>query len=316
MAFWERADIARQRLQWAHESLHLSQAGFIRLFIDLGLDQFMGETKSASTIKAYLQGNVPKGSPEVFDRLVGAAALFFGIESEVFYSGELGRDELTQRVRRGFQNRLARLHELGLENQQLKYRLADLERNLESRVPQAPILPAAPRTVPSPAPSTVGSSRFLFAAAAMLVLGLLSGAFILSSSPSRPKYPARKATEILAAALDGRDLWLNSPATPMMTAYGSRLCLTLVDAGFYVSVFVEDRDYFFNQEGRLLFRPTDIGQRCTGIWPGHPDAFHKTLYRLYIVISAEKLPISGDSDRLRVLPPGSYYGPVYLQRME
>lgn len=54
-AFWERAEFARRRLQWAHEALHLSQAGFIRLFIDLALDQFMGETKSASTIKVYLQ---------------------------------------------------------------------------------------------------------------------------------------------------------------------------------------------------------------------------------------------------------------------
>lgn len=321
----ERVETAQCRLRWAYEALHLSQAGFIRLFIDLGLNDFLGEAKSASTIKAYLQGNIPKGAPELFDKLVLAAACFFNLDPADFYNKTLHRKEFQRRVLEVFQHHWSGHHELIAQNQSLKTRLAQLENQLlqpAATVSHEPCdtMPVADDLQQLPAKSDDLRAGRSFPVLAAIVLGfcavLITAALVWQDATHTDPYPSRSAPEIKTATLDGRDLWLNSTATPMMVAYGSKLCVSLVSDGLYASVFMEDRGYYFNQEGRLLFHPVDQGEKCTGIWPGMPKTFHRTPYKLYILVSTEKLPVTGDSDRCSGLPPGSYFGPVYLQRTE
>jgi hypothetical protein len=321
----ELVDTAQCRLRWAYESLHLSQAGFIRLFIDLRLTDFLGEAKSASTIKAYLQGNIPKSAPELFDKLVLAAACFFNLDPADFFNTALHREEFQKRVLEVFQHHWAGYHELMAQNESLKTRLAHLENQLEQSAATLPHEPSETVTVadgqprPPAKPVTSRAGR-AFPVLAASVIGfcavLITAALVWQGATRTDPYPPRSAPEIKTATLDGRDLWLNSAATPMMAAYGSKLCVSLASDGLYVSVFMEDRGYYFNQEGRVLFHPEDQGEQCTGIWPGMPETFHRTPYKLFILVSAERPPVTGNADRRTDLPPGSYFGPVYLQRTE
>ena len=317
--FCKMVETAQQRVQWAYESLHLSQAGFIRLFIDLGLHGFLGELKSASTIKAYLQGNIPKSAPESFDNLIVAIACLFNLNPADFYDTALHRKDFNQKVLAMFSHQAVFQHGVVTKT--------DGDDRSRAALPEEKrIEPIQEKT--GGRPDTDVAAAIAFPAKRRLSarsIGLIVSAFCLiwfaasiltQGGGTTDPYPACQAPEVRTATLDGRDLWLNSAATPMLVAYGSKLCVVLASTDLHASVFVEDRGFYFNQEGRLLFQPSQSGERCTGIWPGLPDSFHKTTYKLYILTSKQKIPVTGDSDRLDNLPSGSYFGPVYLQRTE
>lgn len=301
--YWERVETALTRTQWACDSRHLSQAALIRCLMDLPLKRYMGCHKSESTIKSYLQGNLPKTSPDLIDRLMVAVAACFQVEAELFFDKEIPRERFDEAVRRAGCAPAHKLAALEAENSALKEKLEALKN------------PAATGVEPPSAGSSTHRMRTKPLVGLAAVLSLLLGGALLwgFGSPESP-YPSRRAPEIASAFLDGRDLVLNTAETPMQVAYGSQLCVEMTAPHYYASAFVADNGFYFNQEGRLLLTPQGEEPACTGLWPGIPDTFRARPYQLFIVAAEARLPVSGDGDRLRSLPPGSYFGPIFIQR--
>lgn len=299
--YWERVETALTRTQWACDSRHLSQAALIRCLIDLPLSSYMGCHKSESTIKSYLQGNLPKTSPELIDRLMAAVAVCFHVEADLFFDKTISRERFDEAVRGAEAAPAGKLSALKAENSALKREIQTLKSQADAKIPNRSTRLFHPRTLTS--------------LAAVLSL-LLGGALLWGFGTAEPAYPPRRAPEIASAVLDGRDLVLNTPETPMQVAYGSQLCVEMTAPRHYASVFVADNGFYFNQEGRLLLTPRGEEPACTGVWPGIPDTFRATPYQLFIVAAETRLPISGDGDRLRALPEGSYFGPIYIQRTQ
>lgn len=303
--YWERVETALTRTQWACDSRHLSQAAFIRRLMDLPLKTYMGCHKSESTIKSYLQGNLPKTSPDLIDRLMAAVAACFHVDIDLFFDKEISRERFSETVRRAGSAPARKLAALDAENSALKAKLqrlnVQLGRRVEDRATKFSLRHLRPRRI----------------APLVSVLTLLLGGALLwgFSGPENP-YPPRQAPEIANALLDGRDLVLNTPETPMQVAYGSQLCVETTAPHYYASAFVGDNGFYFNQEGRLLSVPHGETPACTGVWPGIPDTFRATPYQLFIVVAEARLPVSGDGDRHQTLPEGSYFGPIYIQRTQ
>ncbi|MEJ2640407.1 MAG: hypothetical protein P8010_12605 [Desulfosarcinaceae bacterium] len=302
---WQRVETALQRIQWACDSRHLTQAALIRRLMDLPLQTYMGGHKSASTIKGYLQGNLPKNSPDLINGLVAAVAACFHLETELFFKPEISREAFCQAICRADHASVQKLAALKTENGVLKAKVNHLTAQLEAVAGER----SARRHLKQ------RLSRRMVAVAGVLSL-LLGGALLWGFNSHPDPYPPREAPEIASALLDGRDLVLNTPETPMQVAYGSQLCVEMTVPHYYVSAFVADNGFYFNQEGRLLTVPNGDSPACTGVWPGIPDAFRATPYQLFIVVAEERLPVSGDGDRLRALPGTHYFGPIYLQRTQ
>jgi hypothetical protein len=319
-------ETALQRIQWAYETLHFSQAAFIKRLIELPLSDFLGDQRSASTVKSYLQGNLPKGTPDLLEKLTEAVACFFNVPEADFYDSHLAKTEFCAKIRHVDGRQKQELQMLQTENEKLRTEIAALEEQLGTNPISAPVVspPNDDSTgggiEPLPDEQVEGSKPkgsltpllLVLIAGLILVGGIIGWGYSVKPQP----YPPRSVAEIRYATIDGRDLRLNTPSTPMLVAYGSSLCLSLGNDTLFASAFIEDRGFFFNQEGRLLICPGDQGERCTGLWPGTADAFHKTPYKLYISVSPQRLPVTGDSDRREDLPPGDYFGPIYLQRRE
>lgn len=295
------------RVRWAYETLHLSQAGFIRLFIDLGFTMNLGAVKSESTIKSYLQGNFPQGSPDLFYDLFDAFAIFFRIQPEDFFDDKLSRTEFIRKIRERLKDPGERIREIQYENKKLNDQLQAIDTTYHNR----------DKSDPTPVREHTKNrlQLFIIGLIFLLIFGRLV-LFVNKTEGVAKKYPSQELSAIKDATLDGRDLWLNSAQTPMQAAYGSKLCVSLKQKGLHGSVYLEDRGFFYNQEGRAFISAEDTDKKCTGIWPGVPDAFVKTPYKLFIVVSESRIPITGDSDRLDSLPVESYFGPIYIQRQE
>jgi hypothetical protein len=302
---WQRIETALERIQWACDSRHFTQAALIRRLMDLPLDNYLGSPKSASTIKSYLQGNLPKNSPELIDQLVAAVAACFHLETALFFNQEISREAFCQAICRADQASARNLAALKTENDILKAKVKALTAQLEAV--------AGEKSAPCHLKKRL--AKRIVAVVGVLSL-LMGGALLWGSNSPHEAYPARRAPEIAKAFLDGRDLMLNSPETPMQVAYGSQLCIEMAGPHYYASAFVADNGFYFNQEGRLLAVPNDESPACTGIWPGIPDTFRAVPYQLFIVVAEERLPVSGDGDRLRALPRGHYFGPIYIQRTQ
>jgi hypothetical protein len=302
---WQRVETALQRIQWACDSRHLTQAALIRRLMDLPLQTYMGGHKSASTIKSYLQGNLPKNSPDLINRLVAAVAACLQLESALFFKPEISREAFCQAICRAEATSVRKLTALTTENGVLKAKVQQLSAQLEAVGGEKSARIHLKKRF----------SKRLVAVAGALSL-LMGGALLWGFNSHPDPYPPREAPEIASALLDGRDLILNTPETPMQVAYGSQLCVAMKAPHYYASAFVADNGFYFNQEGRLLTVPDGNSPACTGIWPGIPDTFRATPYQLFIVVAEERLPVSGDSDRLRALPATDYFGPIYIQRTQ
>jgi hypothetical protein len=302
---WQRIETALERIQWACDSRHLTQAALIRRLMDLPLQKYVGSHKSASTIKSYLQGNLPKHSPDLIDQLAAAVAAIFHLETALFFDPEISREAFCQAICRADQASVRKLTALKTENDTLKAKVNALTAQLEKVAGEKKARSHLKKRLSKRIVAVVG------------VLSLLTGGALLwGFNPPQDPYPARRAPEIARAFLDGRDLMLNSPDTPMQVAYGSQLCVEMTGPHYYASAFVADNGFYFNQEGRLLAVPNGDSPACTGIWPGIPDAFRAAPYQLFIVVAKERLPVSGDGDRLRALPGDRYFGPIYIQRTQ
>lgn len=301
--YWERVETALRRTQWALDSHHLSQAALIRRLTDLPLKDYMGCHKSKSTIKSYLQGNLPKTSPDLIDGLMAAVAACFFVEADLFFDKKISRERFSEMIRTAGSAPARRLAALEAENSALKERLEKLKGHKDLGIRNAAAKFSIPRIRP----------KHLIGLAAAISL-LLGGALLWGFGGPQAPYPPLRAAEITSAMLDGRDLLLNTPETPMQVAYGSQLCVEMAAPRYYASVFVADNGFYFNQEGRSLLAPHGEMPACTGVWPGIPDAFRATPYQLFIVVSESRLPVSGDGDRLKRLPKASYFGPIYIQR--
>jgi hypothetical protein len=302
---WQRIETALERIQWACDSRHLTQAALIRRLMDLPLQNYLGSHKSASTIKSYLQGNLPKNSPDLIDQLVRAVAAIFHLETVLFFNPEISREAFCQAICQADQAPVRKLTALKTENDMLKAKVEALTAQLAAIAGEKSACSHLKKRLSKRIVAVVG------------VLSLLTGGALLwgFNTPQDP-YPARRAPEIASALLDGRDLMLNTPETPMQVAYGSQLCIEMTGPHYYASAFVADNGFYFNQEGRLLAVPNGDSPACTGIWPGIPDAFRAAAYQLFIVVAKERLPVSGDGDRLRALPGTHYFGPIHIQRTQ
>lgn len=305
IAYWERVETALTRTQWALDSHHLSQAALIRRLTDLPLKDYMGCHKSESTIKSYLQGNLPKTSPDLIDGLMAAVAVCFQVEVDLFFDKEISRERFSETIRGAGCAPARKLAALEAENRALKEKLEKLKGRKDLGLRHAVAKFSMRRIRPKP----------LVGLGAILSL-LLGGALLWGFGGPEAPYPPRRAAEITSALLDGRDLLLNTPETPMQVAYGSQLCVEMATPRYYASAFVADNGFYFNQEGRPLLVPHGEMPACTGVWPGIPGTFRATPYQLFIVTSEARLPVSGDGDRLERLPEGSYFGPIYIQRTD
>jgi hypothetical protein len=302
---WQRVETALERIQWACDSRHLTQAALIRRLMDLPLQTYIGGHKSASTIKSYLQGNLPKNRPDIINRLVAAVAACFHLETELFFKPEVSREAFCQAICRADHGLVQKLAALKTENGRLKGKVNALTAQLAAAAGEKGARSHLEKRL----------SKRIVAIAGVLCL-LVGGALLWGFDNPREPYPPRLAPEIAIARLDGRDLMLNTPETPMQVAYGSQLCVEMAASRYYASAFVADNGFYFNQEGRLLTDPNGESPACTGIWPGIPDAFRATPYQLFIVVADERLPVSGDGDRLRTLPGTHYFGPIHIQRTQ
>lgn len=80
----------------------------------------------------------------------------------------------------------------------------------------------------------------------------------------------------------------------------------------YAAAFLKDKDYFYNQEGRLFIHKSIEGK--IDLWPGTSDyRAPQRLFKLYIVISNKKIDITSDSKKLTMLPQGKSIGPAFLK---
>jgi hypothetical protein len=303
--YWQRVETALMRTQWACDKRHFSQAVLIRRLKDLPLQAYLGSSKSESTIKSYLQGHLPKNDPTLIDRLMAAVAACFHVEADLFFDEALSKDAFLNTIRAAGRAPSKQLAALEAENQRLREKLHSLGSGLRQATASLP---------------RRWSWRTVFSTPLVAMAGavglLLGGALLWGFGGGQDPYPPRHAPEIASALLDGRDLLLNTPETPMQVAYGSQLCVEMRSPIYYASAFVADNGFYFNQEGRLLQVPNGETPACTAIWPGIPDTFRPTPYQLFVVAAETRLPVSGDGDRLRALPAGSYFGPIYIQRTQ
>jgi hypothetical protein len=303
--YWQRVESALMRTQWACDNRHFSQAALIRRLMDLPLQSYLGCYKSESTIKSYLQGHLPKTDPKLIDRLMAAVAACFHVDAALFFDEALSKEAFLETIRAADRTPSKKLAALEAENQCLRKKLQQVISGLDRT--------GTGRRARFSWKAILSKPIVVMASVAGLLLG---GALLWGFGGSQDPYPSRHAPEIASALLDGRDLLLNTPETPMQVAYGSQLCMEMRSPVYYASAFVADNGFYFNQEGRLLQVPNGDTPACTGIWPGIPDTFRSTPYQLFIVAAETRLPVTGDGDRRRTLPAGSYFGPIYIQRTQ
>jgi len=80
----------------------------------------------------------------------------------------------------------------------------------------------------------------------------------------------------------------------------------------YAAAFLKDKDYFYNQEGRMFINESIEGK--VNLWPGTFDfKAPQRLFKLYLVINTEKINTARDSTKLTKLPQGKKIGPAFLK---
>jgi len=146
----------------------------------------------------------------------------------------------------------------------------------------------------------------------IILISLIS--FFLLNLEKQDRYQPVSIKKSLIKTANGHYISMNKCTydAPCNITRGKSHLYLKIDPEGYAAAFLKDKDFFYNQEGRLFINRSVEGK--INLWPGTSE--HRSpqrLFKLYAVVSNKKIVTSQDSHGLTKLPTGDVIGPAFLK---